>query len=59
MRRKLKKLKKKGLGYEVARISMNSWLGHVQRCSSYKTRQNMKKLFNQLYIDEWKGEVYV
>ena len=61
MRRKLKKFKKNGLGYDTAIISLNSWLGHMQRTSSYKTQVNMKELFNQLYIEDWKkkGECYV
>ena len=60
MRRKLKKLKKMGLGYDVARISINSWLGHMKRYKSYKACKNMKELFNKLYIEDWKkGELYV
>lgn len=60
MRRKLKKLKKKGLGYDVARISINSWLGHMKPYKSYKACKNMKELFNKLYIEDWKkGELYV
>ena len=58
MRRKLKKLKKMGLGYDVARISINSWLGHMKRYKSYKACKNMKELFNKLYIEDWKkGEL--
>lgn len=60
MRRKLKKLKKKGLGYDVARISINSWLGHMKRYKSYNACKSMKELFNKLYIEDWKeGELYV
>ena len=60
MRRKLKKLKKMGLGYDAARISINSWLGHMKRYKSYKACKNMKELFNRLYIEDWKkGELYV
>ena len=60
MRRKLKKLKKKGLGYDVARISINSWLDHMKRYKSYNACKSMKELFNKLYIEDWKkGELYV
>lgn len=60
MRRKLKKLKKKGLGYDAARISINSWLGHMKRYKSYNACKSMKELFNKLYIEDWKeGELYV
>ena len=49
-----------GLGYDVARISINSWLGHMKRYKSYKACKNMKELFNKLYIEDWKkGELYV
>lgn len=60
MRRKLKKFKKMGLGYDTARTSLNSWLGHMKRYKSYKACKRMKELFNELYINDWKkGELYV
>lgn len=32
------------------RSSVCSWLGHVKRCNSYRTRQSMRALYRELFI---------
>lgn len=53
-RRKLKKLSQNNkVSYQEMRTSFNSWCGHMKRTASYKTVQNMRELFNELYIENW------
>lgn len=54
MRRKLKKFKRWLLEgrftMQEIRTSVCSWLGHVKRCNSYKTRQSMRDLYRKLFV---------
>ncbi|MFR1531951.1 MAG: reverse transcriptase domain-containing protein [Christensenellales bacterium] len=54
MRRKLKKFKQWLIGGKFTmkeiRTSVCSWLGHVKRCNSYKTRQSMRALYRDLFL---------
>lgn len=63
MRRKLKKFKKNDkIEFNDVLTSLTSWIGHMKRYDSYKSVVNMKKLFNELYVDCWMKEwreVYV
>ena len=62
MRRKLKKyknlLKEGKMSFSDIRTSYGSWRGHIKQFNSYRIVQNMDKLFNELFINEWimKGE---
>ena len=57
-RRKLKKLKIKldngEIEFNDVRTSYNSWRGLLKDKKCYKTKQNMDKLFNQLFIEDWR-----
>ena len=59
-RRKLKKLKKKldegYITFEDVRTSYASWRGSLNGKKCYRTLQGMDKLFNKLFIDEWRLE---
>ena len=59
-RKKLKKLKKKlGEGiitFSDVRNSYESWKGSLKCKKCYRTLQNMNKLFNELFIEEWRLE---
>ncbi|MBO5000481.1 MAG: RNA-directed DNA polymerase, partial [Bacteroidaceae bacterium] len=58
-RRKLKKLKKKldegRITFEEVRQQYQSWKGYMKHKMSWRTVQNMNQLFNELFIEEWKG----
>ena len=62
MRRKLKKFKKfvdaGVMTFEQARNSFNSWIGYASHKHTYYTRQNMIKLFNKLFIEDWHPAQY-
>lgn len=57
-RRKLKKLKVKldngELEFEEVKQQYMSWRGYIEKFDSYKTLQDMDKLFNELFILDWK-----
>ena len=57
-RRKLKKLKIKldngELEFEEVKQQYMSWRGYIKKFDSYKTLQDMDKLFNDLFILDWK-----
>ena len=57
-RRKLKKLKIKldngEIEFNDVRTSYNSWRGLLKDKKCYKTKQSMDKLFNQLFIEDWR-----
>lgn len=57
-RRKLKKLKAKldngELEFEEVKQQYMSWRGYIEKFDSYKTLQDMDKLFNELFILDWK-----
>ena len=59
-RKKLKKLKNKldngTITFEDVRTSYASWRGSIRDKKCYITLQNMDKLFNKLFIDEWRLE---
>lgn len=59
-RRKLKKLKKKldegTITFEEVRQQCQSWKGYMKHKQSWRTVQNMNQLFNELFIDSWKGK---
>lgn len=59
-RRKLKKLKKKldegRITFEEVRQQYQSWKGYMKHKMSWRTVQNMNQLFNELFIEEWKGK---
>lgn len=59
-RRKLKKLKKKldegTITFEEVRQQYKSWKGYMKHKQSWRTVQNMNQLFNELFIDSWKGK---
>lgn len=59
-RRKLKKLKKKldegTITFEEVRQQYQSWKGYMKHKQSWRTVQNMNQLFNELFIDSWKGK---
>lgn len=57
MRRKLKKFKKMNIPYNDVATSFISWKGTQKNRNAYKTVKNMEKLFNELYIENWKGEI--
>jgi RNA-directed DNA polymerase len=62
MRRKLKKFRKfvdaGVMTFEQVRNSFNSWLGYASHKHTYHTRQNMCKLFNKLFIEDWHPAQY-
>lgn len=57
-RRKLKKLKKKLdegiITFSDVRNSYESWKGSLKGKKCYHTLQNMDKLFNELFIEDWR-----
>ena len=57
-RKKLKKLKKKldegVITFSDVRNSYESWKGSLKGKKSYHTLQNMNKLFNELFIEDWR-----
>lgn len=59
-RRKLKKLKNKldegRITFEEVRQQYQSWKGYMKHKMSWRTVQNMDKLFNELFIENWKGK---
>ena len=59
-RKKLKKLKKKlddgVITFSDVRNSYESWKGSLKCKKCYRTLQNMNKLFNELFIEEWRLE---
>ena len=61
-RRKLKKLHNKLLNGEITfedvRASYNSWRGSLKDKKCYLTLESMDKLFNILFIEEWRYEYY-
>ena len=61
-RKKLKKLKKKlddgVLSFEDVRTSYASWRGSLKDKKCYKTQKSMDKLFNKLFIYEWRLDEY-
>lgn len=58
MRRKLKKFKKfvdaGQMTYQQVVNAYESWKGYAKRKHTYNTRKSMNKLFNKLFIDNWK-----
>lgn len=61
-RRKLKKLHNKLLNGEITfedvRTSYNSWRGSLKDKKCYLTLESMDKLFNILFVEEWRFEYY-
>lgn len=61
-RRKLKKqarLVESGvLSFDDVRTSYASWRGSMEHRDAYRTLQSMDRLFNRLFIDQWKGGQY-
>lgn len=61
-RRKLKKLKIKldngELEFEEVKQQYMSWRGYIEKFDSYKTLQDMDRLFNDLFILDWKQVEY-
>ena len=59
-RKKLKKLKKKldegVITFSDVRNSYESWKGSLKGKKCYRTLQNMNKLFNELFIEDWRLE---
>ena len=59
-RKKIKKLKNKLdngiITFEDVRTSYASWRGSIRDKKCYITLQNMDKLFNKLFIEEWRLE---
>ena len=59
-RKKLKKLKKKldegVITFSDVRNSYESWKGSLKGKKCYHTLQNMNKLFNELFIEDWRLE---
>ena len=59
-RKKIKKLKNKLdngiITFEDVRTSYASWRGSIRDKKCYTTLQNMDKLFNKLFIEEWRLE---
>ena len=57
-RKKLKKLKKKldegVITFSDVRNSYESWKGSLKGKKCYRTLQNMNKLFNELFIEDWR-----
>ena len=57
-RKKLKKLKNKldngTITFEDVRTSYASWRGSIRDKKCYITLQNMNKLFNELFIEDWR-----
>ena len=57
-RKKLKKLKKKldegVITFSDVRNSYESWKGSLKGKKCYHTLQNMNKLFNELFIEDWR-----
>lgn len=59
-RRKLKKLKQKLeagiITFEAVRQQFQSWKGYMKHKMSWRTVQNMNRLFNELFIEGWNGK---
>ena len=59
-RKKIKKLKNKLdngiITFEDVRTSYASWKGSLKGKKCYRTLQNVNKLFNELFIEEWRLE---
>lgn len=59
-RRKLKKLKQKleegKITFEEVRQQYQSWKGYMKHKMSWRSVQNMNQLFNELFIEGWKGK---
>lgn len=59
-RRKLKKLKAKmnegKITFDEVRQQYASWQGYMKHKMSWRTVQNMNRLFNELFIDQWQGK---
>ena len=59
-RRKLKKqakLVESGvMTFDQVRTSYSSWRGSMKHRDAYRTVCNMDRLFNKLFIDQWKGD---
>ena len=57
-RKKIKKLKNKLdngiITFEDVRTSYASWRGSIRDKKCYTTLQNMDKLFNKLFIEDWR-----
>ena len=57
-RKKLKKLRKKlddgVITFSDIRNSYESWKGSLKGKKCYRTLQNMNKLFNELFIKNWR-----
>ena len=57
-RRKIKKFKKKldagEIEYEEIHQQYMSWRGYIKQFDSYKTLKNMDKLFDELFIKDWR-----
>ncbi len=51
MRRKMKKLKAKGVPYEQIENSYQSWLGSIKKTDAYNTIKSMEKLKEELFND--------
>ena len=56
-RRKLKKLKRMldegRITFEEVKQQYASWVGYMKHKMSWRTVQNMNRLFNKLFIEEW------
>ena len=59
-RRRLKKqakLVESGvLTFDAVRCSYASYIGSLQHRDAYRTIQSMNRLFNRLFIEQWKGD---
>ena len=59
-RRKLKELKAKmnegKITFDEVRQQYASWQGYMKHKMSWRTVQNMNRLFNELFIDQWQGK---
>ena len=59
-RKKLKKLKKKlddgAITFSDVRNSYETWKGYLKSKKCYRTLQSMNKLFNELFIEDWRLE---
>lgn len=60
-RRKLKTLKRKldagEISFSDVQQAFNSWKGYISYFNSYKSVQNMNRLFDELFIYQWKGRL--
>lgn len=54
--KKLKRLLDEGkISFEDVRQSYNSWRGYVSQMSTYQSVRNMDRLFNELFIKDWRN----